>query len=71
MRISAITNPNINAAEFHITQKSRLGKTKQSYWKTGMGHLIWIFLHRFGINRSSKMDATFQPVDFSSPVSEK
>lgn len=42
--------------EIKITQKNRLGETKQSYLKTGLGHLLWIFKNRF-IQRSSVQPA--------------
>lgn len=33
--------------EVKITQKTRQGETKQSYLKTGLGHLMWIAKNRF------------------------
>lgn len=33
--------------EIKITQRTRLGETKQSYFKTGLRHLRWIFKNRF------------------------
>ncbi|PKV07474.1 glycosyltransferase family 2 protein [Bifidobacterium asteroides] len=33
--------------EIKVTQRTRLGETKQSYVKTGLGHLKWIFKNRF------------------------
>lgn len=37
----------LDAAEFQISQQSRLGKTKQNYFSTGISHFTWIFINRF------------------------
>lgn len=34
-------------SEIKITQRTRLGETKQSYLATGLSHVLWIFKNRF------------------------
>jgi glycosyltransferase involved in cell wall biosynthesis len=63
IKINAARNPNVKFEEYHITQRVRMGQTKQNYFKTGFGHLFWIFLYRFGINRATKMDVIATPLD--------
>ncbi len=63
IKINAARNPKIKFEEYHITQSVRLGESKQNYFKTGFGHLFWIFLYRFGMSNSSKMDVTEVPLD--------
>lgn len=43
--------------ELKIVQKNRYGETKQNYFKTGGGHLLWIIRNRF-VKRNS-----IQPCD--------
>lgn len=51
IKINAATNPAIRFEEYSIAQHQRLGKTKQSYFKTGFAHVLWIFKNRFGLSK--------------------
>ena len=68
LKIKAFTNPNIKASNFHISQNQRMGSTKQKYFKTGFGHLFWIFLYRFGITRSYKMDTILTAINLHQDI---
>jgi glycosyltransferase involved in cell wall biosynthesis len=51
IKIRAATNKNINYGEYNIAQHKRAaGVSKQQYFKTGMQHLMWIFVNRFKSN---------------------
>ena len=47
IKLNAATNPKINFTEYQISQHQRLGQTKQSYFRTGLSHLLWIAKNRF------------------------
>lgn len=47
IKINAIQNPNINFGEYHIDHFEREGNSKQQIWKTGLNHLLFIFVRRF------------------------
>jgi glycosyltransferase involved in cell wall biosynthesis len=63
IKINAFGNPKLKCTEYSIVQYEREGQTNQAYFKTGFGHLFWIFLNRFGFTRSKKMDLILQPID--------
>lgn len=44
-------NKHLRAGEFQISQQSRLGKTKQHYFSTGLSHLSWLLTNRFKRNK--------------------
>lgn len=47
IKINAMQNKNINFSEKLIHQEVREGETKQSYFKTGFNHAMWILKYRF------------------------
>lgn len=47
IKINAARNKNIKFTEYSIAQESRLGETKQNYFKTGFSHAMWILTNRF------------------------
>ncbi len=47
IKLNAATNPKIKFAENHIVQHKRHGESHQNYWKTGLSHVLWIFMNRF------------------------
>lgn len=47
IKINAARNKRIKFGEYSIGQKSRLGETKQNYFKTGYSHFKWILANRF------------------------
>jgi len=56
IKLAALTNPNINFSEFHISHDVRLnGLSKQNIWKTGTNHLLYI------INRRLTTDSSLKP----------
>jgi glycosyltransferase involved in cell wall biosynthesis len=68
IKLNAFGNSKLNCAEYPIVQYARAGATHQHYFKTGFGHLFWIFLNRFGVTRSHKMDRTLTPIDIHNSV---
>jgi len=51
IKLNAITNRNINFGEFHIPYVHRKkGVSKQNYFRTGLEHMLWIFINRFKKN---------------------
>lgn len=61
IKLNAMRNQKIKFEEYSIAQHQRLGETKQNYFKTGLGHALWILKNRFRqqiflgpANRSSK-----------------
>lgn len=53
IKLSAITNPDINFSEFHISHDVRLnGRSKQNIWKTGSKHLLYIAKRRLTVDNS-------------------
>jgi glycosyltransferase involved in cell wall biosynthesis len=47
VKIKAATHPDIRFSEYSIVEHRRLGTSKQNHWKTGFGHMWWIFKNRF------------------------
>jgi glycosyltransferase involved in cell wall biosynthesis len=47
IKLNAARNKSIRFTEYSIAQHQRAGETKQSYWKTGFSHLLWILKNRF------------------------
>lgn len=52
IKINAAKYLGAGFAELKIQQKLRQGETKQSYFKTGMGHLLWIARNRFAESKT-------------------
>lgn len=46
IKINAFTNPDIQASEYSIAQRERMGTSHQAHYKTGFSHLFWIFRNR-------------------------
>lgn len=46
IKINAARNKKISFGEYHIAQRDRYGDTKQSYFKTGLSHALWILKNR-------------------------
>ncbi len=54
IKLAAISNPNINFGEFHISYHDRIfDQSKQNLFRTGLGHLI--FLIKYKIINSQKI----------------
>lgn len=57
IKLSAITNADINFSEFHISHDVRLnGLSKQNIWKTGTNHLLYIVNRRISTDNSLSIE---------------
>ena len=59
IKINAARNKGIAFAEYNISQEQRLGETKQSYFKTGFQHALWILKNRFSFFKKFKLHHWF------------
>jgi hypothetical protein len=57
IKLNAAMNPKIAFGEFSIAQHQRSGESHQSYYKTGLSHLFWIFRNRWSSSESLAKEA--------------